>query len=487
MSDAGIAGEGASVQSKSAAARGGVRLRHRDRDFALRRALLLADWVGLLLALIVALIIAANQPDVIRESLWILPTLPFWAFLFRTYGLYQRPVRRVEPTHLDDMSSLLHALMIGTLALWLFYKFGPAKQLAFEEIVIFGLVSAPLIASLRVLVRTINLRIQGPERVFVVAPSEDVRLLQRKLQNHPEYEMELVGAARCDECPEPPELPLRLGLDEVDDLIGSGQIDHLVVELGSEHVSQERMVELMRACNRAKIRFGAFPREKSLLRPGVEINHVEGMGFLSYHPPVLSRSAQAMKRLLDVILSAVMLVLLAPLMASLALAVKLDSKGSIFYRQMRVGKEGRRFLLLKFRTMVPGADQMTAELMAQSNDPDWLILDRDPRVTRIGRVLRRSSLDELPQFWHVLKGEMSLVGPRPLSEVDDALVHGWGRNRLDLTPGITGYWQVLGRNNIPFREMVEIDYAYVANWSLAHDLKLLARTIPVVVRRRGAN
>jgi undecaprenyl-phosphate galactose phosphotransferase len=125
--------------------------------------------------------------------------------------------------------------------------------------------------------------------------------------------------------------------------------------------------------------------------------------------------------------------------------------------------------------------------MEHSTDPDWLILERDPRVTRVGRFLRLTSLDELPQLWNVLKGEMSMVGPRPLSEIDDEGVRGWERHRLDLVPGVTGHWQVLGRNLIPFREMIEIDYAYVASWSMLHDLKLLARTVPVVLRRRGAN
>lgn len=203
-----------------------VRFRHRDRDFALRRALLVADWVGLWLALIAAFAIAANQRFPIAESLWLLPTLPIWAVLFRTYGLYQRPVRRVEPTHLDDMSALLHSLMIGTLGLWLFYKLGPAHQLALEEIVIFGCVSLPLIAGLRVLVRKINLRIQGPERVFVIAPIEDVRLLGRKLRNHPEYEMALVGATDCEKAAEELGLPLSIKINEVDALIESGQIDH---------------------------------------------------------------------------------------------------------------------------------------------------------------------------------------------------------------------------------------------------------------------
>jgi lipopolysaccharide/colanic/teichoic acid biosynthesis glycosyltransferase len=208
---------------------------------------------------------------------------------------------------------------------------------------------------------------------------------------------------------------------------------------------------------------------------------------LAYHPPVLSRTSKLMKRGLDLIVSGLLLVLFAPVMALIALAIKLDSRGTVFYRQLRVGKDGERFLLFKFRTMVPGADRRTTELMEHSTDPDWLILDEDPRVTRLGRFLRRTSLDELPQLWNVLRGEMSMVGPRPLSEIDDEGVFGRERHRLDLVPGITGDWQVLGRNNIPFREMLEIDYAYVSSWSLLHDLKILARTVPVVLRRRGAN
>jgi exopolysaccharide biosynthesis polyprenyl glycosylphosphotransferase len=464
-----------------------VRGRHRDRDFALRRALLVADVVGLWLALAFSLTIADDRSSPLLESLWILPTLAAWAVLFRAYGLYRRPIRRFEPTHLDDISSLFHALVIGTLGLWLFYKLMPPSKLALEEILIFGLVALPLIATLRAALRMINLRHQGPERVFVVAPIEDARTLRRKLCNHPEYEMALVGAVAGEGAAEELGLPLSANLDDLDRLIASGEIDHLVVQLDATYMPQDQVVDLMRICYREGVRFGTFPSDKNLLLPGVEVNHVEGMGFLSYHPPVLSRSAMAMKRGLDLVVSGLLLALFALPMALIALAIKLDSKGTVFYKQLRVGKDGERFWLFKFRTMVPDADKKTEELMEHSTDPDWLILERDPRVTRVGRFLRLTSLDELPQLWNVLKGEMSMVGPRPLSEIDDEGVRGWERHRLDLVPGVTGHWQVLGRNLIPFREMIEIDYAYVASWSMLHDLKLLARTVPVVLRRRGAN
>jgi exopolysaccharide biosynthesis polyprenyl glycosylphosphotransferase len=464
-----------------------VRGYHRDRDFALRRALLVADMLGLWLSLAVSMSFVDSRALPLEDSLWIAPTLPFWALLFWSYRLYGRSIRSFEPTHVDDLPSLFHALVLGTLGLWLFYRFvAPVPQLNLAEVLFFGLLALPLIATLRAALRANNLRRQGPERVFTIAPPEDVRLLRRKLDSHPEYEMALAGTvagAGCEELG----LELCTELDEVEELIASGEIEHLMVRLDSRYLPQERALELMQVCHREGIRFSCFPAARGLLPHGTEINHLEGMGFLTANPPVLSRTARTLKRGLDVGVAALLLVLLAPLLALIALAVRLDSRGPSLYRQIRVGKDGRRFELLKFRTMVEGAEKLTAELMERSVDPNWLDIEDDPRVTRVGRFLRRTSLDELPQLWNVLKGKMSLVGPRPLSLHDDAKVLGWRRHRLDLTPGVTGYWQVLGRNSIPFQEMLEVDYAYVASWSLWHDIRILLQTVPVVLRRRGAN
>jgi lipopolysaccharide/colanic/teichoic acid biosynthesis glycosyltransferase len=174
-------------------------------------------------------------------------------------------------------------------------------------------------------------------------------------------------------------------------------------------------------------------------------------------------------------------------MAAIALAIRLDSPGPVLFRQQRIGRGGQPFRLLKFRTMVVDAEAKQAELLAHSRDPNWVDLEHDPRVTRVGRLLRLSSLDELPQLWNVARGEMSLVGPRPLIPSEDGLLEGWRRSRVDLTPGLTGLWQVLGRTRIPFEEMVKLDYLYVTNWSLWTDVRLILRTVPAVVLRRGAN
>jgi exopolysaccharide biosynthesis polyprenyl glycosylphosphotransferase len=252
-------------------------------------------------------------------------------------------------------------------------------------------------------------------------------------------------------------------------------------------LEEDELKDLLRRCRELSLKLSLLPQLSDVLGPAVEIDDVEGVTVLGVNPPWLPRSSRAVKRTMDLALASVGLLVFAPLMVIVAIAIKLDSPGPLLFRQERVGRAGRRFRLLKFRTMVADAEQRRAELLALSTDPHWLKLEHDPRISRVGRHLRHLSVDELPQLWNVLRGEMSIVGPRPLIAAEDALVKGWGRGRLDLTPGITGYWQVLGRTRIPFEEMVKLDYLYVMNWSLWTDLRLIMRTLPTVLSRRGAN
>lgn len=462
--------------------------RHRDRDFVLRRILLAGDLAALCLAFSFSTALGGARESELQYGLWFALTLPGWALLFRAYGLYSRPVRSFEPTHLDDLSRLFHAMVLGTLALWVFYKLiPPVKQLNLEEVTVFWLSGLTLTALLRRAMRAINLKRQGAERVLLVASARDALVMERKLGNHPEYEMKLVGVAADGRPDEALGLPLIDSMDEVEAMLSTNQVDHVIVRLDSPILPAGKAEDLMYRCFRYGVRFGAYPGPRSLLLPGVQLNHIEGMGILTHDPPTLSRSDRLVKRLLDIVVSSAMLVIVTPLMVGLAIAIKVDSKGPVLFRQLRVGRDGVRFKLNKFRTMVPEAEAMTAELMEKSLDPNWLFLEEDPRITAVGRFLRRTSLDELPQLWNVLRGEMSMVGPRPLSERDDERLRGWERHRLDLVPGVTGNWQVLGRTSIPFKEMVEIDYAYVTGWSLWLDVKILIRTVPTVLSRRGAN
>jgi exopolysaccharide biosynthesis polyprenyl glycosylphosphotransferase len=218
------------------------------------------------------------------------------------------------------------------------------------------------------------------------------------------------------------------------------------------------------------------------------LDELEGMPVVSLPPLGLARSSRVLKRTFDAVVSAAALLLLSPLLSLIAAAIRLDSKGPALFRQPRRGREGSTFQIVKFRTMQTGAEGRRSDVLHlnEVDGPLFKVKGADPRVTRVGSFLRRTSLDELPQLWNVLRGEMSLVGPRPFVIYEADQITGWAARRLDMTPGITGLWQVLGRNDMPFEEMVKLDYLYVTNWSLWWDMKILCQTIPVVVGRRGA-
>jgi lipopolysaccharide/colanic/teichoic acid biosynthesis glycosyltransferase len=256
------------------------------------------------------------------------------------------------------------------------------------------------------------------------------------------------------------------------------------VVVSERHLERDTLLAIIWNCRQLSVKVTLLPPHFEALG-GAVLGDLEGFPVL--HVRDAQPSRRRLKRLADIAVAGIALVAVAPVIAACAAAIRLDSAGPVLFRQRRIGRDGRPFVVLKFRTMVTDADRMREELLASSKDPNWLLLDRDPRVTRVGRVLRLASLDELPQLWNVLRGEMSIVGPRPLIEGEHTLVTGWGRARTDVEPGLTGLWQVLGRTNIPFEEMVKLDGVYVGHRSLWRDLQLIALTVPALLFRRGAN
>jgi lipopolysaccharide/colanic/teichoic acid biosynthesis glycosyltransferase len=194
-----------------------------------------------------------------------------------------------------------------------------------------------------------------------------------------------------------------------------------------------------------------------------------------------------LKRLFDVAVCLAIMPLVAPVLLVCAIAVRLDSPGPMLFTQQRTGQHGVRFGMLKFRTMVRDAEALKASLMHLNilPPPDFKIID-DPRITRVGRFLRKTSLDELPQLWSVLRGDMSLVGPRPLRQFEVAALSGWQRQRQAVRPGVTGLWQVLGRSEVGWEERMGLDCSYALHWSVRCDLDILARTVPALLKRTGA-
>ena len=446
-----------------------------------------ADALAIVVALCFVDVFVAHRNGP-AEALWGVVTLPGWIVLFNAYGLYERDGKRLSHSTLEDIPWLFHALVVGSLLMWLYYHLAIRGGIVFGDLLAFSLATIACMSAFRSAARRLVWAVIGPERVLLLGQSGAVTLLADKMRARRSYGVEPVARVTTkDGAIDGGDLPVVGKLSDLDLSAATAelQVERIVIAHGE--LDEHTLLEFLRRCKELSVKVSVLPQLCDVMGPSVEIDDVGGVTVLGINPPVLSASSRLTKRCVDVVGSIAMLILAAPLMAAIAIAVKCDSRGPVLFRQTRVGKGGRRFDLFKFRTMVTGAEQMTAELREQSIDPHWLHLEHDPRITRVGRLLRMSSLDELPQLWNVLAGKMSLVGPRPLVVSEDSQLLGWARSRIDLTPGLTGLWQVLGRTSIPFEEMIKLDYIYVTNWSLWSDVRLMLRTVTVVLLRRGAN
>jgi exopolysaccharide biosynthesis polyprenyl glycosylphosphotransferase len=259
------------------------------------------------------------------------------------------------------------------------------------------------------------------------------------------------------------------------------------VYVASTAVGTQKMAVVTKALRDSHVEVRVSANISDILSTRLTLQQVGGLMALSLRPVRLSGPQAVAKRSLDLAAGIVAMILLAPLWIVLFAAIKLDSRGHVFYRQTRIGRHQQPFQMLKFRTMVDGADAMLEDLREQNEATGPLFkLRRDPRVTRVGRFLRRWSLDELPQLWNVLIGDMSLVGPRPALPDEVAAYEDWHMDRLEVPPGITGLWQVKGRSDLPFDDYVRLDLFYIENWSVGYDFYILAKTLPAVFAGRGA-
>ena len=252
--------------------------------------------------------------------------------------------------------------------------------------------------------------------------------------------------------------------------------------------SEEELLELLYECRKEEASLELLPPYHNLLKGRIERTKIGDYNLLLFRDVRLKEWQRLCKRLIDIIFSIVIILLLFPFFLILSLLIKIDSSGSILYKQLRVGRNGRKFYMYKFRSMYKDADKRVDELCKKYDVTDLKLIKvkKDPRITKMGRFLRRFSLDEFPQIINVLKGEMSLVGPRPPLPREVELYHNWELKRVDTTPGMTGLWQVSGRSDLPFEKMVEYDLQYIRYWSLWMDIKILLKTPFVVITGKGA-
>jgi exopolysaccharide biosynthesis polyprenyl glycosylphosphotransferase len=452
---------------------GGVRRRTtlRRREWLQRRLLAVADLLGATVALLVVLSLLGDD----RPGLATLAGMPLVIVLFKIAGLYDRDQMRLVRSTLDEAPVLGQLVGLYVLGLTILQPVLIEGQLGAGQIVALWVASFLSIVAARMAARWIAAQLSAVERCLVVGDPRMADRIREKLAS---------SSARASVA-----ATLPLEGDDVADLGGPEAIRRVVDELEMDRIivalsstEDGGVEELIRIARAAGVRVSVLPSMLEVVGSAVELEDVDGMTILGVRPFGLSRSSLLLKRVSDLVATGVGLLVVGPIIAALSLAIKLDSKGPIFFRQVRVGRDGRPFEIVKFRSMVVGADERKAELLALNEVGDGMFkLSRDPRVTRVGSFLRRTSLDELPQLFNVLRGEMSLVGPRPLVTDEDARVLGLDRSRLYLTPGMTGPWQVLG-TRVPMAEMVAIDYLYVANWSLWGDLKVLVRTLRHVLR-----
>jgi exopolysaccharide biosynthesis polyprenyl glycosylphosphotransferase len=284
-------------------------------------------------------------------------------------------------------------------------------------------------------------------------------------------------------------MPIIRGEVDLPELIAQLEIDRVMFAPGAKEVRDH--AEVLCDLGKLEVHVDLIPSWCDVVGRRLDYHELEGMPLLSVPRTSIRRSDQLRKRLFDVCASAAALAIAAPFFVLCACLIKLDSRGPILFRQRRVGQGDRRFEVLKFRSMYVDADKRKDTVAGLNfhgggNTHGMFKVRQDPRITRVGRWLRRTSLDELPQLINVLKGDMSLVGPRPLIENEDRQVEGRFRQRLASSPGLTGPWQIHGRSEIPFEEMINLDYLYVMNWSLWGDVKLLLRTVHAIVRGQGA-
>jgi exopolysaccharide biosynthesis polyprenyl glycosylphosphotransferase len=453
-----------------------------SRDAVYRRLLAAADLTAATAAFLIAV------PVLGHDSLGILTLFAIAAIVLvcKLAGLYDRDEHLLHKTTLDEAPSLFRVAALYTLLAFLAGEAIVQGTLGRgQAVVLWGLLFL-LMLVMRSLARGLAGSLLETERCVILGNAEAAHWLSSKLERCRGIRTQVVGRVPLNpDDTSVNELPLLGRFDSLEKLLAEHRVDRALIAPGSGD-SDHRLLDVIRVVKRLGVRISVLPRLFEAVGSAYEVDEIEGTTLLGVRRHGLSRSSWLIKRSFDLAGAVLVLLLLAPLMAMIAIAIKLDSRGPVFFRQRRVGRDDRVFEIFKFRTMEVDAEARRASLAHRNEAGGGLFkIEDDPRITRIGRLLRRTSLDELPQLLNVLRGEMALVGPRPLVVDEDRLIEGLHRHRLLVPPGATGLWQIFGSARIPLGEMVKIDYLYGANWSLWLDIKILMRTIPVVLGRRG--
>jgi exopolysaccharide biosynthesis polyprenyl glycosylphosphotransferase len=473
------------------------------RRVSSRRALVTvcADVIALMIALFVAV---AALPDVshipvlgravaefteTRPPLLVVATIvPWTVFIMYGYGMYRGSARSINTGVTADALHGLTALSVSAWSVLVIMLIVAGSTDALGFIAVFWGVEVITVPVCRSVARAAFWQSSRlSERTLIIGAGAVGHLLGEKIAKHPEYNIKLVGYLDDGEPFESSRasVPVVGGLEDLNDVIDQYGVTRAIIAFS--RARHQQILDVVRTCGDRGVRVNIVPRLFEILSSQTSMDDVEGIPLLDVAHVELSRFNMIVKRVFDLLVGGILLLVALPLIGVLAVAIKIDSRGPVFFRQERMGRGGKVFRIYKLRSMHVDAEDRRHDLVEQNEYSGPMFkIKSDPRTTRLGGFLRKLSLDEVPQIFNVLRGEMSLVGPRPLWVDEAARCRGWTKKRLDITPGMTGLWQVTGRNDVPFDEMVKLDYMYVTGWTLSWDIKLLLETIPTVLARRGA-
>jgi exopolysaccharide biosynthesis polyprenyl glycosylphosphotransferase len=411
----------------------------------------------------------------VELTLWALVILPLWIVVSKLCGLYDRDHSSLRHLTVDELPAIFFWALAAAAGTVLILRVTPAGGASSAQAIRFWIVTGATAFFLRALARFVWRTVTVPERVFILGEGPVADAARRKLEIFPDMHASAIDDPRYTT------RELLLDPERVLDL----QVDRIII--ATDSINEQLIADFVALCKRNGVKLSLVPPAQGMFGTAIRFTRVADLPVLEYNTWDIPRSTLFLKRALDVTVSSTILLVLSPLFALIILMIFLDSPGRIVFSQIRAGMDGRRFRMHKFRTMVPDAEARLGELVNFDalTEPMFKLQD-DPRVTRVGRLLRRTSLDELPQLFDVLKGDMSLVGPRP-EQVE--LVERYTPEqlfRLAVKPGMTGPMQVYGRGQLTFDERLAVERGYVENLSFLRDLRILALTISAVVRGRGA-
>jgi exopolysaccharide biosynthesis polyprenyl glycosylphosphotransferase len=468
---------------------------HLEKQRLIRNLTMIADLAATILVFLLAYwirdVFSGDDPADFLSHLALLPlVLAIWFFFLSYFGAYRGPR---ESSCFDYAWAIIKAVAAG-LALLLTLLFLLKIQYVSRVIVVlFAVLNTIALFVVRLwVVRYFRASLKDGEsylKVLIIGTGSRARRLLKTLRGNSAWGLHIVGHLDLDEILVGTHVDGAEVLGVVEDIssiLKGNVIDEVILAIPRAMISDVERIAF--ACEEEGVRFRVMADVFDVHVARMELVYIGGIPLLTLYPVALEEWKVLVKRIMDLVISVSLLPVVLPVTAGIAIAIKLDSPGPVFYVQQRVGLNKRRFSMFKFRTMGVGSDRMQKEFehLNEAEGPIFKIAN-DPRITRVGRILRRTSLDELPQIFNVIQGEMSLVGPRPMSLRDvDLFDKGIQRKRFSVKPGITCLWQVSGRSLLPFSKWLELDLYYISHWSLGMDLKILLKTIPAVVRGTGA-